>query len=216
VLVPPATGLLSDVVVLGAHHALIAGPEMTVLEYRDNTVPTLFSAFQALSRDLGAELHWQVTTDDQLASFSIARTCGTERRVIASNLPAITRSFRDTGLVPGRVYSYELIAVDRDGLYTQSMPVKVTIPKASLELLPNQPNPFNPETTIRFVVPEKMRVTLSVHDVAGRVVAMLVDEVREPGMQSITWNAQGVASGVYFAKLRAGKTEVSRKMVLLK
>jgi hypothetical protein len=60
-------------------------------------------------------------------------------------------------------------------------------------------------------------VTISVHDVSGRVVAVLVDEVREPGVHTIAWNAQGAAaSGVYFAKLRAGKTEVSRKMVLLK
>jgi len=96
------------------------------------------------------------------------------------------------------------------------MPVKVTIPKASVELLPNQPNPFNPVTTIRFVVPEKIRVTISVHDVAGRLVAMLADDVQEPGVHELTWNATGVASGVYFARMHAGKTDVSRKMVLLK
>lgn len=87
---------------------------------------------------------------------------------------------------------------------------------AALQLLPNQPNPFNPTTTIRFVLPAKSKVTLSVHDVTGRVVATLVDEVRDAGAHNFTWNAQGVASGVYFAKLRAGETEVSRKMVLLK
>jgi hypothetical protein len=44
----------------------------------------------------------------------------------------------------------------------------------------------------------------------------LLDDVREPGVHELTWNANGMASGVYFAKLRAGKTEVARKMVLLK
>ena len=90
------------------------------------------------------------------------------------------------------------------------------VPKSALELLPNQPNPFNPQTTIRFVVPERMRVTLTVHDVAGRRVATLLDAVREAGLSAVTWNADGMASGVYFARLRAGNAEVSRKMVLLK
>ncbi|HEX6790038.1 MAG TPA: YCF48-related protein [Candidatus Krumholzibacteria bacterium] len=216
VLSPPATGLLSDVVVFGAHRALVAGPEMTVLEYRDNAVPTLFSSFGAVPHEFAAALRWEVSTDGQLANFSIARTNGTNRRIIAADLAASTRSFRDEGLTPGATYEYQLIAIDRDGSYTQSMPVSVTIPKAALELLPNQPNPFNPETTIRFVVPEKMRVTLTVHDVAGRVVATLADGVSEPGLRSITWKADGLASGVYFARLRAGKMEVSQKMVLLK
>src|SRR5436190_22699375 len=84
------------------------------------------------------------------------------------------------------------------------------------QLLPNHPNPFNPNTTIRFVLPAQMRVTIVVHDVSGRVVAKLIDEVRERGAHNITWNAQGLASGVYFAHMRTGNTDVSRKMVLLK
>jgi hypothetical protein len=83
-------------------------------------------------------------------------------------------------------------------------------------LLPNHPNPFNPNTSIRFVLPSRVHVTITVHDVRGRVVATLLDDTRGAGAHEITWNANGMASGVYFAKLRAGKTEVSRKMVLLK
>ncbi len=84
------------------------------------------------------------------------------------------------------------------------------------QLLPNHPNPFNPNTTIRYVLPAEMRVTLVVHDVSGRVVAKLLDEVRPAGAHQITWNADGMASGVYFAHLRTRNTNVSRKMVLLK
>ena len=84
------------------------------------------------------------------------------------------------------------------------------------QLRPNHPNPFNPNTTIRYVVPAEMRVTIVVHDVSGRVVARLLDEVRPAGSHQITWNADGMASGVYFAHLRAKNTDVSRKMVLLK
>jgi hypothetical protein len=83
-------------------------------------------------------------------------------------------------------------------------------------LLPNHPNPFNPNTSVRFVLPARTRVTITVHDAGGRVVATLVDDVREAGAHEITWNANGLASGIYFAHLRAGTTNVSRKMVLLK
>ena len=84
------------------------------------------------------------------------------------------------------------------------------------QLLPNHPNPFNPNTTIRYVLPAEMRVTILVHDVSGRVVATLLDDVRPAGAHQVTWNADGMASGVYFAHLRARNTDVSRKMVLLK
>jgi hypothetical protein len=84
------------------------------------------------------------------------------------------------------------------------------------QLLPNHPNPFNPNTTIRYVLPSEMRVTILVHDVSGRVVATLLDDVRPAGAHQVTWNADGMASGVYFAHLRARNTDVSRKMVLLK
>lgn len=84
------------------------------------------------------------------------------------------------------------------------------------QLLPNHPNPFNPNTTIRYVLPAETRVTIVVHDISGRVVAKLLDEVRPAGAHQLTWNADGMASGVYFAHLRTRNTDVSRKMVLLK
>jgi len=212
----PTTYQLEHVTMISQNLAYVSGTQSILFRYGETPVPTLIRGLDVATIPFGAELHWEVLPDNNLASFSITRASGATRQTIASNLAVTSRSFRDEGLAPGKAYEYQLVAVDRDGSYTQSMPVSVTIPKASLELLPNQPNPFNPETTIRFVVPEKMRVTLSVYDVAGRVVATLVDEVRDPGFHTVAWTADGMASGVYFAKLRAGKTDVSRKMVLLK
>jgi len=212
----PTTYPLSHVSMISQDLAFVSGAQQLLFRYGETPVPTLIRALDVAAIPFGVELRWEVVPDNSLSSFSITRSSGATRAIIASDLAVTSRSFRDDGLTPGKTYEYQLVAVDRDGSYNQSMPVKVTIPNASVDLLPNTPNPFNPETTIRFVVPEKMRVTISVHDVAGRVVATLVDDVREPGVNSITWNAQGLASGVYFAKLRAGKTETSRKMVLLK
>jgi hypothetical protein len=85
----------------------------------------------------------------------------------------------------------------------------------------NSPNPFNPETTIRFELPSAMRVRLTIFDVHGRLVRMLIDEQRGAGASSAVWNGRdekgaGVASGIYFYVLEAGASRYQRKMVLLK
>jgi photosystem II stability/assembly factor-like uncharacterized protein len=213
---PPTPYPLNHVTMVSPNLAYVSGAQSIVFRYGELPVPTLVRSIDATPIAFGADLRWDVLPDNNLSSFSITRSSGAAQEMIAQNLSTSTRSFRDQNLVPGKRYEYQLIAIDRDGSYTQSMPVSVTIPKAVAELLPNQPNPFNPVTTIRFVVPERMRVTISVHDVAGRVVATLLDDVREPGIHEVTWHADGMASGVYFTRMHAGKTDVSRKMVLLK
>lgn len=84
------------------------------------------------------------------------------------------------------------------------------------------PNPFNPVTKIRFelpaidVRPSDITVKLVVYDLPGREVAVLVDENLKPGKFEVTFDAQGLASGVYFYTLSAGNFIKSRKIVLIK
>ncbi|HLP17579.1 MAG TPA: hypothetical protein VK470_15055, partial [Bacteroidota bacterium] len=59
----------------------------------------------------------------------------------------------------------------------------------------NYPNPFNPTTTVKYAVSETRMVRLTVHDMLGREVATLVNEVKEPGIYTTTWNASGCSSG---------------------
>jgi len=85
----------------------------------------------------------------------------------------------------------------------------------------NVPNPFNPSTTIRYAVGGTGAVTLRVYDVAGHLVRTLVDAQRSPGTYEARWDGRdergrGVASGVYFYRLRAGDFSQTRRMVLLK
>jgi photosystem II stability/assembly factor-like uncharacterized protein len=212
----PTGRTLDTVDMISVDRVFVSGSQQMLFEYAMNPTPTLFRTLDVTPSAFSADLQWSVVADDELIGFSIRRSNRTVTVNVADHVAATARTYRDEHLAPGETYEYRVLAVDRDGSYTQSMPVTVTIPRASLELLPNQPNPFNPETTIRFVMPEKMRVTLTVHDVAGRVVATLVDETRCAGLHSVSWHAEGAASGVYFTRLRAGKTEVSQKMVLLK
>ncbi|MBX2990277.1 MAG: T9SS type A sorting domain-containing protein [Bacteroidetes bacterium] len=70
-------------------------------------------------------------------------------------------------------------------------------------LHPTYPNPFNPSTTIRYELPEAVHASLVIYDVMGRKVAELVNGTHEAGYYAATWDASGVASGVYFARFTA-------------
>jgi hypothetical protein len=83
------------------------------------------------------------------------------------------------------------------------------------------PNPANPVSSIRFDVPEPCKVTITVYDLAGRVVTRLVDWEFPPGRHSVSWtgvDARGnrVASGVYFLRMEAPGFEEKGKIVILK
>ena len=80
----------------------------------------------------------------------------------------------------------------------------------------NYPNPFNPATTIKFQVPVNAHVNLSVFDVLGKKVAVLVNGKKEAGYYEVLFDGSNIASGMYFYKIEAeGFTEV-KKMMLIK
>jgi cytochrome c peroxidase len=80
----------------------------------------------------------------------------------------------------------------------------------------NTPNPFNPSTRIRFVVPGSGFVSLKVFDVLGREVSTLVNENLEAGSYERTFDGTGLASGVYFYKLQSGELTSTKKLLLMR
>ena len=86
----------------------------------------------------------------------------------------------------------------------------------SFALGQNYPNPFNPSTSIWYSVPARGRVTLTVYDLLGRAVATLVDEVKQPGVHSLTWDASNFPSGVYACRMTAPGFSSSRTLLLVK
>jgi len=83
-------------------------------------------------------------------------------------------------------------------------------------LLQNYPNPFNAQTTIRFVLPESQDVELTIYDLLGRRVGILIDEYMQTGAHAINFDGSGLSSGVYFYRLQAGKKVETKRMILLK
>jgi len=90
-----------------------------------------------------------------------------------------------------------------------------TIPE-KFALEQSYPNPFNPSTIINYSLAESGQVTLSVYDLLGRQVSVLVNDKKEAGFHEVTFDASGLAGGVYLYRLQAGDFIQSRKLLLLK
>jgi hypothetical protein len=83
-------------------------------------------------------------------------------------------------------------------------------------LCQNYPNPFNPSTRINYQVPTRSHVTITIYDLLGRAVEVLVDAEKEPGNYSAVWNAKVFQSGVYFCKMQTERYTDMKKLALIK
>jgi hypothetical protein len=114
---------------------------------------------------------------------------------------------------------YKLVDGNNAVVYKGAMNVNNPILPKKMALYPAYPNPFNPIATIRFDIPEvetKIIATLHIYDIRGRLVETLVNGSMLPGTYAVQWQADGFASGMYFAQLRYGKEMKTQKILLLK
>jgi photosystem II stability/assembly factor-like uncharacterized protein len=88
--------------------------------------------------------------------------------------------------------------------------------RISIQILDPYPNPFNPKTTIEFYVPIEEKVLIEVFDLLGQKVKTLLNEVKEKGNHTVSFDATGLPSGIYIYRLSAGRNSVTKKMVLSK
>ncbi len=117
------------------------------------------------------------------------------------------------------VVKYEEAVALADSL--NSLPLKIEkLPQGVLprqfRLEQNFPNPFNPVTKIRFSLPRSERVNLEVFNVLGQKVKTLVEGRLAPGSYQVKFDGQGLPSGLYYVRLKAGQFQQTRKMLLLK
>ena len=86
----------------------------------------------------------------------------------------------------------------------------------SLSLTQNYPNPFSDQTKIKYSTPADRTVTITVHDMLGRLVKTLISETKPPGQYEATFSGEGLPSGIYLCTLEAGGARLVRKMVLFR
>ena len=142
-------------------------------------------------------------------SMDISRFVGTKillRFRYTSLTPVIAEDFLIDDI---RILAYGSTSYARDGYVTPLLPARYSLGQ-------NYPNPFNPSTTIKFELPKSSHVTLSVYDILGRQVSVLINERRDAGLHEVKFDAASLASGVYFYRLQAGSYVQTRKLLILK
>mgnify|MGYP000742991273 CR=1 FL=1 len=108
---------------------------------------------------------------------------------------------------------------DGDGL--NCMAINSNMVPDQFNLFQNYPNPFNPATRILYDVPQETHIRLTVYDLLGSEVSILVNQTEQPGFKTIIWNGRDhsgrpLSSGIYISRLETKTFSFSKKMLLLK
>ncbi len=189
--------------------------------------PVKIKDFIYTLQDRLVTIQWATEDDRRNTGFSLERssdsTLWEERGFIPGNASdtALSKMYvmGDLLKTPGSFY-YRLKQISTDSLisYSDILTVDYTFIESdfSFRLDQNYPNPFNNSAVIRFAVPEKLYVTLKIYDILGNEVQILLNEEKPPGIYEIKFNADRLASGVYFYQIRAGAFIKTKKMILLR
>ena len=102
-----------------------------------------------------------------------------------------------------------------EGAYIPLPDTSMNLPE-SFMLFQNYPNPFNPATTIRYSLPCRSQVLLTVYTTLGQQVATLVNETQDAGSHDVRFDGGGLADGMYFYRLTAGDYVAAKKLLLLR
>ena len=133
--------------------------------------------------------------------------------------------FRSTAEIEdGRLYFSEGELRDGDFAVNQVArlgEVQIQTRPEAFALANNYPNPFNPETTIKYALPDPVDVRLEIYNMLGQQVRTLVAEPQNAGRYTVKWNAtnesgHSLSTGIYFYRLVAGEFHKVEKMLLLK
>ncbi len=186
-------------------------------------IPVELTSFIANAINGNVELKWQTATEVNNQGFEIERRTETsEFRTIGfvegngTTTEPRSYSYLDKTVEQGVTY-YRLKQIDFDGTYAYSDVVEVNATgPLSFDLSQNYPNPFNPSTIIKYSIPESGNVKLSVYNLVGEEVAVLVNGFSQVGTFDVTFNASNLPSGVYLYKLQSANSIQTRKMMLLK
>jgi hypothetical protein len=194
----------------------------------ESPLPVELTSFEAAAASNGgASLQWSTATevnnygfdverkssDDPSASFiKVAFVPGSGN----SNAPK-TYSYTDNSSLASGNYVYRLKQIDFDGKYEYSGNVEVTLTQQKqLVMEQNYPNPFNPTTNIKFSLPEASHVKLTIYNILGETISVLVDQTLEAGSHTVSFNASSLHSGIYIYKIEAGNFSQINKMNLVK
>jgi plastocyanin len=190
-----------------------------------NPLPVELASFSSSIIKNEVILDWVTASELNNAGFSVERSSDEKNTYESiafisskgnSNTPQ-SYSHIDKNLQQG-TYKYRLKQMDVNGnfkYFNLANEIIIGIP-GEFALSQNYPNPFNPVTNIDYDLPVDGKVNLKIYDISGREVANLVNEVQTAGYYTVAFNANNLASGVYFYRLISGNFNQTKKLVLLK
>lgn len=191
----------------------------------ETALPVQLTTFTALLTDGNVQLNWATATEINNYGFDIERasaSLGMTWEKIAfiqghgNSNSTKNYSYIDNAAPAGKV-RYRLKQIDFDGKFEYSDVAEVNVETPTkLVLYQNIPNPFNPTTEIKFALPNKSNIELSIYNLLGEKIRTLINETMPSGNHKIFFNAADLASGVYLYVLIAEKSSTIKKMILIK
>ena len=185
-------------------------------------LPVTLTNFKAIDKNYDVNLSWETQMEENNAGFEVQRSVnGSDYSAITfiegagESASRKTYAYTDRNLEPG-LYYYRLKQIDRDGTVKFSSVETATISRRShIVLYQNFPNPVRNRTSIQYVLPSTLSVTLSLVDINGRVISVLENGRRQAGKHTVELDASTLMKGTYFYKLEAEGHPVEVKGVVV-
>ena len=201
----------------------------------DVSLPVTITEISAkASHEDGVTIFWKTESESDCAGFNVLKSEneeGTYEKINTQVIPprgdgatGAEYTFVDREVKDGIIYWYKIEEISIDGKSRIFGPISVKginpIP-SDFELSPNYPNPFNPQTTFNYRLPEACEVRIQIFSLLGRPIITLINQRQEAGYYTMTWagideNGEKVPSGIYFIRMQAGTFTKMHKMIVVR
>ena len=220
------TGFANQDVYIAFKHFDVNGNGMYLddVSIAGGVLPVELASFTALVSENDVTLSWITSTELNNSGFYIERR---DSEYIWNDIGFVeghgttteihSYTFIDNDLASG-IYNYRIKQVDFDGsfeYYELNQEIDI-VALNTYTLSQNFPNPFNPETKIKFNLPSSAEIIIKVYDIRGKEIKTLINEYKQAGTYEVEFNASNLPSGVYFYKMISGSYSETKKMILLR
>lgn len=191
----------------------------------DTPTPICLGIFKAEAKPEGINLMWETASESENSGFILYR----DNEAIAfiegagTTTESHTYSFTDNNVVPSNTYTYILADLSYANIENRFENKALTVSAASsdgidlnYEIKSAYPNPFNPMTTLEYILAETNNVEIDIYNMKGEKITSLVSGTQTAGNYSLSWNADNVQSGIYVLRISIGSHLETQKLLLIK
>ena len=195
------------------------GDNGLILKSVNGGIPVELISFSGIVEGNKIVLRWETATETNNRGFEVQRNNEEVSFIQGSGTTTEKKgySFVDENINAG-TYIYSLIQIDYDGTRNNLGKVEIQFDNFISNYFLNQnfPNPFNPDTRIKYSVPYTSDVSIIIYDMLGRELRTLVNEQKLPGNYEVQFDGTGLSSGAYYYVMRSSNFINTKKLILLK